>query len=110
MKVTATAFLFALFSIEVFASGSTGQMEISSITQRNCSNDHDFEVAFKAPHANPDGCSNTTTVNFACTHPAINQIVSIALAAHVSGKKVDAWVDGCDFGGQAKGTTLKIYE
>ncbi len=70
------------------ASGETGWVGIEYIHQRECTGDKGFEIDFTTVHSNADGCQNTKRVDLACDQENFDQIVSIALTAMVSNKRV----------------------
>ena len=81
------AVLLLIMSGLANAAGSSGYNTIININQRECNNDHDFEITLAEPHENPDSCSNSRVVNVSCTHPGITQISSMALTAMITEKR-----------------------
>lgn len=97
-----------VFCSQVNASGFTGYGDVLDVHQRECSADKGFEITFVQPHLNPDTCANTSTIDLSCNHQAYETIVSMVLAAKISGKKVNFWVDGCGGDGNATVITARI--
>ena len=108
MRTISLLIISSIISLPIKAAGLTGEHDISSVNQRECVNSADFEVRLASDHANPDACADARILNFSCAHPGLPQIASIALSAMAMGKKINAWVSGCDVSGQAIGQTLSI--
>jgi len=46
--------------------------------------------------SNPDNCTDTNLVHIKSTMPGYNGMVSAAMAAYASGKKIGLWSNGCE--------------
>lgn len=104
------AVLSMSISIISYASGSTGYRDISHVQQRECYANKGFQIVLASEHANPDQCSSSIVLEVSCDAPAYETFVSIALAALVANKKVQAFVAGCDSEGQAKVIALTLQK
>ena len=91
-----------MLNIHIFASGSSGYIDIEQIHQRECSLDKDFEIVVKNSHLNPDNCSNDKTLNLSCDIKTYKTIVSMVIAAKMANNQMSFWLSGCDKEGQAK--------
>ncbi|WP_320820814.1 hypothetical protein [Thalassolituus sp.] len=106
--------LFWLVSANTsLASGSTGYFNIVNFNQRECNSmSKGLELTLSANHANPDGCSNSLTVNINCNgNDNFDRLYSTALSAFMAGKNVNFWVNGCDLtgtSGEANVITVQI--
>jgi len=99
---------FVFFSNLTFSSGGSGDAIILDVNQRECVGDKEFQITLTSDHANPDGCANVRTINLSCDHAAYDTIVSISLAAFLTERKTNFWLNGCDDEGQAKVISAKI--
>ena len=90
--------------------GYSGFQNIVQIQQRECVANKGFEITFANDHENPRECSNSRTVDLACNAPGFETMVSIALTAAATGKRINVWIDGCDSAGHGtvKAMALEI--
>ena len=101
MKLFIIGLCVSFFPIQAIAEGQTGSHAIDFVHQRQCLPDKGFEVRLLTPHANPDGCSNNTTLELSCDERWYLPSVAVFLTAFSNGKTVDAFVNGCDSEGHA---------
>jgi hypothetical protein len=83
------------------AEGFTDWRKVAWVYQRQCSRDEGFEIQLGGPHDNPDGCSNSRTIQVQCFVPNYSEVVDIALTAMSTNGQLRAFANGCDKDGHA---------
>lgn len=100
--------LSCLMPITVFAGGQLGWMTIDSMVQRECVPNKGLEITFTAPHANPDVCLNSITVEVSCDLPTYKAVLAMALTAQSATLQVNGYVSKCDADNQAILQSIRI--
>ncbi len=103
-------FILWMLTTQAYGGGFTGEIGISKINQRECEGDKGFQITLASAHVNPDTCDNDKTIDISCDHAGFNQLVSVALTAFTTKKKINAFVKDCDSEGQARVTAISISD
>lgn len=108
VKKIAVFGLCSLMSFTVFAGGPMNWVKIDSMVQRECVPNKGLELTFTTPHANPDACFNSQTVEVSCELATYKAVLAMALTAQSADLEVNGFVNGCDADNQAILKSIRI--